>query len=62
MFKHYLRNLLLRTRGVHAYPAALAMVDKMTEAEAEGFYRLMQNIELDANADAKSQERKRRGW
>ncbi|MDP2305507.1 MAG: hypothetical protein Q8P18_05725 [Pseudomonadota bacterium] len=52
---------LHRIRGVHAHPAVLVSVERMTEAEAEGWYRLIQNMEEDARS-AGAREGARQPW
>lgn len=53
--KRHLTAKLHRTRGIHAYPTVLAMVEKMTDAEAEGWFRILQNLEEDAKRDVRVQ-------
>lgn len=48
--KRHLSAKLHGTRGIHAHPEVLAMVEKMTPAEAEGWFRILQNIEEDARS------------
>lgn len=49
--KRHLKSLLLRTRGIHAYPLVLAMVEEMTDAQAEQWFRVLQNTQEDAKRD-----------
>jgi len=49
--KRALKDLILRTRGAHAYPLVLVQVDNMTEAEAEQWFRLLTNMKGDAHQD-----------
>lgn len=47
--KRYLESLILRTRGDHRL--LLGTIEKMSEAEAEQWYRLLQNTAEDAKRD-----------
>ena len=63
--KRHLSAKLLRTRGIHAHPEVLAMVEKMTPAEAEGWFRILQNLEEDARRSGEhrgAQQPWRRGF
>lgn len=53
--KRHLSAKLRGCRGIHAYPEVLAMVEKMTPKEAEGWFRILQNLEEDAKRDVRVQ-------
>ena len=59
--KRHLRAMLLRARGIAAYPLVLKMVEKMTDQEAEQWFRVLQSIEEDAR-QAGSRDGARQPW
>ena len=52
--KRHLKALLLRQRGAHTFPLVLSRVDEMDEAEAEQWYRLLQNMQDDSERSARN--------
>lgn len=51
MFKHLLMVAVHRIRGSHAFPDVFKSIEDMDEKTAEGWLRLLQNLDSDANAD-----------
>ena len=51
MFKRHLESLVLRTRGGHAATKVLARIHEMDDVEAEQWFRLLQNVQADAEQD-----------
>jgi len=49
--KRHLEARVHRTRGGHAANLVLARIEEMSEAEAEQWFRLFQNVEEDAKRD-----------
>jgi hypothetical protein len=49
--KRQLEALVRRTRGGHVANLVLARINEMSEAEAEQWFRLLQNVAEDANRD-----------
>jgi len=59
--KRHLTALLLRTRGSHAFPLVLSRVETMSEEEAGQWYRLLQNLQSDAEG-AGARQGARQPW
>lgn len=48
MMKRHLKALVMRQRGVLAFPLVLSRIEDMSEAEATQWYRLLKNMLDDA--------------
>lgn len=57
----HLKAMLQRVRGSQAAPLALASVDKMSEAEAEQWFRLLQRMQEDTKTES-AREGARQPW
>jgi hypothetical protein len=59
--KRHLSAKLHGVRGIHAHPEVLRMVEAMTEAQAEAWFRVLQNFEEDAKSSG-AHEGARQPW